>query len=642
MSAIWGTINLAGQDISKTCAAQMSTPYEKYKLDRISGLQEQNVYMACGQQYIAPTDAAERMPYHDKKKDIFFTADCVIDNRRELIEELGVSADIPNGQLMYAAYEKWGEACSSHLLGAYAYAVYDRRRDRVMISADHTFNRAIYYYVRGEQIWFSTVHSAILAAAGETLQMNEQWLIDCITLKSPVMNMNSTDTYYKDVYKIEAGTYVTFEAGKLEKHIFWNPLKNCKEQRWSEEYCKNRLKELLEQSIDSVLCTEAETGISLSSGLDSSTVAGIAALLLKQRGKKLYSFTSVPMKDFQSKLGKRYIVNETEGVLENCRLHPNIEPEFLSCEGKSIFSEYHELVNILEMPTKSQQNAVWLYEIYQAAAQKGCKVFLNGQSGNSLLSAGIIEETIYRYIQSGKLIKAYRELELYCRSRHISRKRYAKYLCREISAVHHRKQHNKKLDVYAQTCVNRSLAEKYHTQDRFRELGYNSDASWGIMSYAECREAMFDVRAFSQIGEYDTQYGLATGLVIRDPIRDKRLLEFFLQVPQQYYAKDGTDRRLVREYLKEILPEAISGNVSSRGLQGADYQERAEKAISQHMQEYMEELKSAAIAPYVDRQDVELLIQNIKHNENADKIVLMYRKMAELLTMNAFLEKFGT
>src|SRR5579859_8058204 len=77
-----------------------------------------------------PESLHERLPSGDFHGDYFITADVRLDNRGELIEELSLrhspAHEIPDSAIILEAYRKWGEACPAHLLGDFAFAIWDR------------------------------------------------------------------------------------------------------------------------------------------------------------------------------------------------------------------------------------------------------------------------------------------------------------------------------------------------------------------------------------------------------------------------------------------------------------------------------------------------------------------------------------
>src|SRR5688572_32913607 len=91
--------------------------------------------------YSTPESRRERQPIVVRDGDIVLTADARLDNREELIRVLGFdhrsSGDITDPDLILGAYERWGSRCPEHLLGDFAFAVWDRKRQAMVCARDH-------------------------------------------------------------------------------------------------------------------------------------------------------------------------------------------------------------------------------------------------------------------------------------------------------------------------------------------------------------------------------------------------------------------------------------------------------------------------------------------------------------------------
>ncbi len=91
--------------------------------------------------WTTPESLLEKLPLVNQSGDLAITADARIDNRDELIAALAFndrpSEKITDSQLILAAYEKWGDRCLEHLLGDFAFAIWDGRNQIVFCARDH-------------------------------------------------------------------------------------------------------------------------------------------------------------------------------------------------------------------------------------------------------------------------------------------------------------------------------------------------------------------------------------------------------------------------------------------------------------------------------------------------------------------------
>ena len=90
MSAIWGQVSFEGNVYDQITV--MKEPYQrKCRLDRIEQYKRPDCYMGCGIQYIMGESVLEQLPYADEENGTDITADCILDNRRELLQKLELS-----------------------------------------------------------------------------------------------------------------------------------------------------------------------------------------------------------------------------------------------------------------------------------------------------------------------------------------------------------------------------------------------------------------------------------------------------------------------------------------------------------------------------------------------------------------------
>jgi asparagine synthase (glutamine-hydrolysing) len=92
-----------------------------------------------------PQDSFERQPLIGADAQRVLVSDARIDNRRELMPELDIppaqARQLHDSAFVLRAYEKWGENCPQHLIGAFAYAVWDTRLQRLFVARSRTTRR---------------------------------------------------------------------------------------------------------------------------------------------------------------------------------------------------------------------------------------------------------------------------------------------------------------------------------------------------------------------------------------------------------------------------------------------------------------------------------------------------------------------
>lgn len=106
--------------------------------------------------------------------------------------------------------------------------------------------------------------------------------------------------------------------------------------------------------------------------------------------------------------------------------------------------------------------------------------------------------------------------------------------------------------------------EKYHIDPFFIEHGD---------SFEE-RMKMLATSGFSHLGAIETKSSLAYGVEKRDPTRDKRVIEFCINLPENQWVREGEERRFIRHAMEGYMPDMVRLNSTVRGKQAADWMQR--------------------------------------------------------------------
>lgn len=571
MSAICGVIHVNGKTIASDTTAKMLEAYQKYPMDHIDTLEKKSVSMCCFAQDILIDSPASEELVINEEDNFYFAADCMLDNREELISLLGLkSKAISDSKLLYLAYKRWNQRFADYVCGVYSFVAYDVVGGKVELYTDHTGSRCLYYMYQDQTLYFSTTTDAIIAAYQPlTIPIEDKFILGCLATVSADMFIFPGVTAFRGVYQVLAGHYVDVTSETCQQISYWNPFQNKKKQpTLDRSIYKARFLDIVQKSVAGVLRSSGETGMTLSSGLDSSAVACVAAPLLFEQNRNLYSYTSVPLGSYKNQEDSYYIVDESFGPKEIRKKYPNLLPTFVACERRDAFTGMEHMVKQLELPYKSAQNMVWIEEIYQRAEESNIRIMLKGQYGNATVSYGNILTRVYSDLHRMRFRTAYKEFRLFARRNQV-RKRAAIKGC--LNAVKEKIYLND--DIMKETIVKQSLLKQYKVTKAIKQIRKSSGGS--IMdSRKQRRDFLYYLQGMAQLGAYDTKLGLMHRLIIRDPLKDKRLLEFCDEVPMDCFVHHGIERAMIRLYMQGIIPQSILSDLHHRGLQSADFAHR--------------------------------------------------------------------
>ena len=674
MSAIWGFISLE-KDIDKVnkriseCREIMTKPYKECAIDRYEEEIYDTGFFSCGIQYFTDEAEYERLPVRDEKRGIIFTGDIVLNARDELINELksGLSdteikdlgdvlfgtensqlmagIDIwPDGALSYAAYLLWNNEFVDHIQGLFAIAVYDTVNHDFKLFSDHMGCRCVYYSVCGKELFFSSLCRPITdAMPSEYYGICEKFIAGAEYSDTPAMLLFPGLSPFDNVYQLIRGHYLEAKSVKgifKEKNIeYYNPAKN-KRQRMKlqiprenpDDYCREVFRKVFWDCVTDAIRSKTEISATISSGLDSTSVAAVAASLLEKEGKKLYGYTSVPLKDYiNTTYDPYYITDESDGVKRFCKEYNNIEMEFLSCEGKSAFTDMDEYIRKFEIPCKALINQVWMMEIIDRMKEKGSKVMLNGQFGNFTLSTGSAFSRTYHELFRGNIKEAKKQLAAFGKRYSVPRKALFRDL---VGTMFRRLLFMLDLDM----AYNRSFDQHYLKKELLKKhkVKKTERTLYKMRGYTSCEprskqdNAIMDATLCGTMDIYDAKISIYYGVLQRDPTMDKRMVDLCIALPDYAFADDGLERRLVRDYLDDMIPDSIRNDCGHRGIQSPDALLRIQKYGKKKEGTDL----SKQLFKYLDERNVRDLFNQEIREDN-------YRDIVRIMALDMFLEEFG-
>lgn len=611
MSAICGLIDLSAM-ITQEAKERLKSGLDPYHFDKRGSIEDKHFFFECGLQWVTEEAKGEILPYEDEK--FCMTVDAIIDNRAELMETFGIEdSRATDSFLILESYKKWGVECVNHLLGDYAFAIWDKEAQQLVCVRDHVGKRTLYYEYHKGKICFSTILKPILTLQTERKCLNEKWLADFLAMDNAVQEIEIDQTLYEGIRQIPPGHYLVFQENQIQVKQYWYP-QQVKELRLeSDEAYEKAFREVFDEAVRCRLRSFGKVGIMLSSGLDSTAVGAVAAKLMAKENKMLEAFTEIPVSSYKSDMDSSVIVDESSYVEEMAKKYPNIHNHFNSFEEHNSYKDIDDTIKELERPYKVIENIYWLRSLTKEAAAEGCKILLDGQFGNYTISQGYTWTYWNTLFKRFRWIKLIREIKIYGKCKHLGRKfLYKKVLIRYWENVKGKFLVHKEL---ATSIINKNLESKWHCFKRIKQKGY-ARAESSLYDYKKQKEAITNFILLSHLGCMETNTSLVDGLLRRDPTRDKRVIEFCLSIPTTQYIYHGEPRALIRRVMKDEVPECIRLNYTSRGRQAADWIYRIQSYEQEIYEEIQSILKDEKIGQYIDVKVVSRYLEQLKNGIN--------------------------
>ena len=223
LSAIFGQMNRNGQPVATSDLERMRTTLAAHGTDG-GGIWTSGP-TGLGQQLMCftPEDCFERQPLVSTDGQCVLVSDGRLDNRPELMRELGgapVDAyEVPDSYFILRAYEKWGEDCVDHLIGVFAFAVWDGHRQRLFLARSPIAAPQLLYYSTPRVLAFATMARALHALPFVPRALNDEKLADFLAGLFGEVRA----TFYRDICRLPTGHLLTFGRDGLKTRCFWRP-----------------------------------------------------------------------------------------------------------------------------------------------------------------------------------------------------------------------------------------------------------------------------------------------------------------------------------------------------------------------------------------------------------------------------------
>lgn len=520
---------------------------------------------------VTPQARHETLPVMGAGGRFVMVATARIDNREDLFSALDVPgparSTTSDADLMLAAFMRWGEGFPDRILGDWAAAIWDRHERRLLLARDHIGLANLTYYSGPGVFVFATTLRGVLACPEVPRKLDE--LVAAKTLTAwPV---DDGATIYSDVRRLEPAHLLLASERGTERRRYWR-LADAPDVRFAndEDYPEAFL-EQFSRAVRCCLVSEGKVGTTLSGGLDSGAVSAVAARELKGRGETLEAFTSVPIHPLPEDLPSNRFGDEGPHAELVAAMAGNIRLHRIEARDRSPLEGLRRWVDVHGEPAHGAVNLFWIEELFETASNQGIKAVLIGQKGNATISwagSGNIQTLLRRF----RWLELVRELLAERRETGRSLFRAAgseivlpllrEFLVRAPLPV------NRDADlVLKYSGIKPRFARRLDLFRLMREEGHGPRHSRKLPDRQRRLRLMELAR--TPVGGHHFQSGAAAGLEIRDPTRDKKLMEFCVGLPWQQYAYRGTRRRLIRRSLGGVLPDRVLAN-QAKGLQAAD------------------------------------------------------------------------
>ena len=273
-----------------------------------------------------------------------------------------------DSEVLIRLYQKYEFDFLNKLNGMFSFCIYDMKKDRYFCARDRYGKKPFFYYFKNNKFIFSSSIKSVTNLLDKKPKLNK------VALSKYMQYFVSfgEDTFFQDVFKLEAATYMVYEPSlskELKKKRYYkiNTYKAVKE----EKKALVDIEELLFNAVESRLTSDVEVASLLSGGIDSSL---ISALYTKISGKKINTF-SVGYDEYKNYCELPYAKITAEHI------GSNHNPVMIS--QKDYIEHFEDTMNALEEP-HGDSAAVPLNILTKQIHNSGIKTVLSGEGSDEI------------------------------------------------------------------------------------------------------------------------------------------------------------------------------------------------------------------------------------------------------------------
>jgi asparagine synthase (glutamine-hydrolysing) len=434
-------------------------------------------------------------------------------------------------------YEEMGPDCVNKLRGMFAFALYDERRQKLLIARDRLGKKPLHYALQGQRLLFGSEIKAILAVAPELATVNNEALLQYMYfgyVPDPL-------TAFTTIQKLPPGHLLEFENGEINVRQYWDLPQYSTHPPRSEEECLEEMEHRLAEAVRIRLISDVPLGALLSGGTDSSTVVALMARASSSPvktfaiGFRNQEFNEAP---YARMVAEKFGTDHHELI---------VEPD--------VFETVETLTSSLEEPF-GDSSMLPTYYVSQMA-RKHVTVALSGDGGDEIFAgydryAIHLRRRVFERIPSGAR-RFYREKIYPLLPGDMRGKKFSYHVSlpwreRYVDAI--------------------SLVPAFERDipllsDEFRAVGRESgdpeDVMYRYFEQAPAKDPVsqmlyVDTKTY-MVGDILTKVdrmSMATSLEVRVPILDHEFVEWATRLPLDWKIRGGTQKYILRKLAERV------------------------------------------------------------------------------------------
>jgi asparagine synthase (glutamine-hydrolysing) len=444
-------------------------------------------------------------------------------------------------EVIVLGYKQWGDEVLNRLNGMFGLAIWDERKQRLLIARDAFGIKPIYYRIQDGTVWFGSEIRTLLAAANEGPEADPV----ALNLFLRYRFTPSPYTVFKGVKKLAAGTKLVFEAGKYQLQRWYCRHPKPFSPPKSDGEAREELLDLYKRAVKRHLLSDVPVGLLLSGGVDSALLLALMNLY----GKSWPTFTVG--------YGKVYADDELSDAAQTAAEFGSTHTEVL-LDRETFERSLPRVVEFMEEPVATPSVLPMFFVCERA--RRDVKVALIGQGPDELFG-GYRRHLGTRYGMLWGGLPGWVRGPISSMVESLPRNETLKRGVRSLDTPDRLRRYQQVLSLLPADqvddlfqadllppCPGDAILQSW---EDFPSLMDQTDELGGLQ-FIEMRSTLPD-----ELLMYADKLSMAHSLEARVPYLDREVVEYGEQLPADFKVRNGGGKWLHREVCKAFLPATI-------------------------------------------------------------------------------------
>jgi asparagine synthase (glutamine-hydrolysing) len=475
-----------------------------------------------------------------------------VELRREL-QSLGHTfRSTGDTEVLLHAYRQWGPDCLQKLNGMWAFLIYDRQRCCVFGSRDRFGVKPLFYYRSNRHVLFASEIKGIRASGLYQGEVN--WKIASNFLLQGQLN-DGEERFFTGIHQLPPGTAFELDIeGNWKQWRFWSlstiPSIDCRNPALA-------LGDLFEDSVRLRMRSDQPVGVTLSGGLDSTSIICMLAKLKSEseheRVTALQAFCFMA-EEFDESAYISDTLIQTQATLHRLQVGP-----------LELWDKMEKVLWFHDEPVHSL-NAFVGFELMMLAAKNGIRVVLCGQGADEVMAgySSYFPDYWEMLIRQGRIGDAWNEIQLYA-ARHVGSAR--NYFLAALGKVGLTTLHH--LPAYHSLSVWKNQRKYRHNRWFSEELCRHYENE--VPEYLDLSLNNVQMRSVENAPlplylRIEDRNSMAHSVETRLPFLDYRLVSLVFNMASEWKLRGPWNKFVLREAMRQRIPESVRTRVDKMGF----------------------------------------------------------------------------